>query len=114
MPRRRLGARPPQPPAYRLGLFRTLLYGNISIIWLITILFVLLYFQKYIDRQQVFKFLAGLRDEYDQVRCRILNIDPVPSLRKAFAIIKNEESRCGAMLPPIPSKRSALVSIPHS
>ena len=50
-------------------------------------------FRKFIDRQWVFKFLAGLRDEYDQVRCRMLNIDPVPSLRDAFAIIQNDESR---------------------
>ena len=34
-------------------------------------------FKKFIDRQRVFKFLTGLRDEYDQIRCRILNIDPV-------------------------------------
>ncbi|XP_057493174.1 uncharacterized protein LOC130778669 [Actinidia eriantha] len=71
-------------------------------------------FRKFIDRQRVFKFLAGLRDEYDQVRCRILNINPVPSLREAFAIIQNEESRRGVMLPPIPSERSALVSVPQS
>ncbi|GFS43591.1 DEA(D/H)-box RNA helicase family protein [Actinidia rufa] len=66
------------------------------------------------QRQRIFKLLAGLQDEYDQVRCRILNIDSVPSLREAFAIIQNEESRRGVMLPPIPSERSALVSVPKS
>ena len=71
-------------------------------------------FRKFIDRKQVFKLLTSLRDEYDQVRCRILNIDPVPSLREAFAIIQTEESHCGVMLLPIPSERLALVSISQS
>ena len=35
-------------------------------------------FQKFINRQLIFKPLAGLQDEYDR---RILNIDPVPSLK---------------------------------
>ncbi|GFY95247.1 hypothetical protein Acr_10g0006320 [Actinidia rufa] len=65
-------------------------------------------FRKFIDKQRVFKFLAGIRDEYDQVRCHILNTNLVPSLREAFAIIQNEENRRGVMLPPIPSERSAL------
>ena len=60
-------------------------------------------FRKFIDRQRVFKFLTGLQNEYDQVRCCILNIDPVSSLREAFAIIQNEESCRGVILPPIPS-----------
>ena len=68
-------------------------------------------FRKFIDRQWVFKFLADLRDEYDQVWCRILNMDPIPSLREAFAFIQNEEGRQGMILPPIPSKRSALVFV---
>ncbi|GFY92871.1 hypothetical protein Acr_08g0012670 [Actinidia rufa] len=71
-------------------------------------------FQKFIDRQRVFKFLASLRVEYDQVRCRILNIDPVPSLREAFAIIQNEVSCRSVMLPPISFERSALISISQS
>ena len=62
-------------------------------------------FQKIIDRQRIFKFLVGLRDEYDQVRCRIINIDQVPSFRKAFAIMQNEKSRWGVMLPLIPIHR---------
>ncbi|GFZ17501.1 hypothetical protein Acr_26g0007710 [Actinidia rufa] len=37
----------------------------------------------------------------------------VPSLKEAFAIIQNEESRNGVMLPPIASKQSALISIPQ-
>ena len=41
-------------------------------------------------------------------------MDPVPSLRESFAIIENEESRRGVMLPPIPSERLALISVPHS
>ena len=45
---------------------------------------------------------------------RILNIDPAPSLREAFAIIQNEEKPRGVMLPSIPSEWSALVSVPQS
>ena len=71
-------------------------------------------FRKFINKQRVFKFLAGLRDEYDQVWCRILNIDPVPSLRETFAIIQNEKSRQVMMLPSIPSERLALISVPQS
>ncbi|GFS35268.1 hypothetical protein Acr_00g0038720 [Actinidia rufa] len=67
-------------------------------------------FKKFIDRQRIFKFLAGLRDEYDQVQCRILNIDPILSLTEAFAIIQNEESHRGVMLPPGPSE-SDLVTL---
>ena len=43
--------------------------------------------------------------------CRILNMDPVPSLREAFAFIQNEESRQGVMLQPIHFEWSARVSV---
>ncbi|GFY91107.1 hypothetical protein Acr_07g0013030 [Actinidia rufa] len=79
--------------------------------YILIVLLILLYSKKFIDRQQVFKFLAVLRDEYDQVWYRILNIDPVPSLREVFVIIQNEESFQGVMLPPIPFERSSLVSV---
>ncbi|GFZ11537.1 hypothetical protein Acr_22g0009350 [Actinidia rufa] len=71
-------------------------------------------FRKFIDKQRVFTFLAYLQDEYDQVRCRILNSDPIPSLREAFAIIQNEESRRDVMFPSILSERLVLVSVPRS
>ncbi|GFY88494.1 hypothetical protein Acr_06g0004340 [Actinidia rufa] len=58
--------------------------------------------------QRVFKFLAGLQDEYDQVWHHILNIDPIPSL----TLLQNEESRRGVMLPTVPSERFALISVP--
>ena len=35
------------------------------------------------------------------------------SLREAFVIIQNEESRRGVMLPPIPYERSTLVFVPQ-
>ena len=70
-------------------------------------------FRKFIDKQPVFKFLASLQDEYDQVQCRILNMNPVPFLREGFAFIQNEESRRDVMLLPIPSEQFALISIPQ-
>ena len=83
---------------------------------MITLLFVLLILlpSEYLLTEQVFKFLAGLCDEYDQVRCRILNIDLIPSLREAFVIIQNDESHRVVLLQPIVSERSALVSVPHT
>ncbi|GFS35803.1 hypothetical protein Acr_00g0042150 [Actinidia rufa] len=41
-------------------------------------------------------------------------MDLVHFLREAFAIIQNKECRHGVMLLPIPSERSALVSVPQS
>ncbi|GFS40494.1 hypothetical protein Acr_00g0068870 [Actinidia rufa] len=48
-------------------------------------------FQKFIDRKWISKFLQAY--EMSMIRSgRILNMDPVPSLREAFAFIQNEES----------------------
>ena len=59
--------------------------------------------------KRVFKFFEGLLDEYDQVWYRILNINQIPSLRKAFDIIQNKESRRSVMVPQIPFERSTLI-----
>ena len=50
-------------------------------------------------------------DEYDQVWYHILNIDLVPLLREAFAVIRNEKCGRGVMLPLISSERSALIFV---
>ena len=70
-------------------------------------------YQKLIERDRIFKFLAGLNREYDQIRCSVLGMDPLPSLREAFAYVQNEESRRTTMLSSNLTDRSALVSVPQ-
>ena len=65
-------------------------------------------FKEYVEGERIFKFLAGLNSKFDQVRSQILGIEPLPSLREAFAYVQNEESRQSAMLPPSFTDRSAM------
>ena len=67
-------------------------------------------FKEYIESERIFKFLAGLNSEFDPVRSRVLGIEPLPSLRDAFAYVQNEESHRSAMLPSVSTDRSALAS----
>ncbi|RVW83302.1 hypothetical protein CK203_039647 [Vitis vinifera] len=53
---------------------------------------------KLIEKERVFKFLSGLRYEFDQERGRILSSSPIPSLREVFNLIRREESRIGFMM----------------
>ena len=55
-------------------------------------------YRKLIEKERVFKFLSGLRYEFDQERGRILSNSPIPSLREVFNSIKREESRIGFMM----------------
>ena len=70
-------------------------------------------YKKFIARERVFKFLAGLNVEYDPVRGRVLSMDTLPSLQEAFAYVQNEESRRSAMMSPVSTDRSALLSTPR-
>ncbi|XP_028075784.1 uncharacterized protein LOC114278017 [Camellia sinensis] len=70
-------------------------------------------YKKFIARERVFKFLAGLNMEYDPVRGRVLSMDTLPSLQEAFAYVQNEESRRSAMMSPVSTDRSALLSTPR-
>ena len=67
-------------------------------------------FKEYIESERIFKFLASLNSEFDQVTSRILGIEPLPPLREAFAYVQNEESWRSAMLPNPSTDRSALLS----
>ena len=44
------------------------------------------------------------------MRSRVLGLEPLPSIREAFAYVQNEESRRSAMLPLPSPNRSALAS----
>ncbi|XP_028065563.1 uncharacterized protein LOC114268571 [Camellia sinensis] len=70
-------------------------------------------YKKFIARERVFKFLAGLNMEYDPVRGRVLSMDTLPSLQEAFAYVQNEESRRSAMMSPVSTDRSSLLSTPR-
>ena len=54
--------------------------------------------QEFIERERVYDFLAGLNVELDQVRVQIFGKEPLPSLNKAFAIVRGEERRRNIML----------------
>ncbi|GAV64565.1 hypothetical protein CFOL_v3_08083 [Cephalotus follicularis] len=68
-------------------------------------------FQKWVDKEHIFDFLAGLTIEYDLTRSQILGRDPFPSLRQAYAYVQKEESR-SAMILSNTQDRSALVANP--
>ncbi|XP_057502391.1 uncharacterized protein LOC130786162 [Actinidia eriantha] len=70
-------------------------------------------YQKLVERDRIFKFLAGLNQEYDPIRCRVLGMEPLPSLRETFAYVQNEESRRMSMLSIVTHDRSALISTPQ-
>ena len=54
--------------------------------------------QEFIEQERVYDFLAGLNVELDQVQVQILGKEPLPSLNKAFAIIRGEKERRNIML----------------
>ena len=54
--------------------------------------------KKMVDTGRIFKFLAGLNVEFDEVRGRIIGRNPMPSIGKAFAEVRREESRRHVML----------------
>ncbi|GFS44925.1 hypothetical protein Acr_00g0092930 [Actinidia rufa] len=70
-------------------------------------------YQKLVERDRIFKFLTGLNQEYDPIRCGVLGMEPLPSLIETFACIQNEESRRMSMLSTVTHDRSALSSTPQ-
>ena len=55
-------------------------------------------FKKKMENERVFKFLAGLNRELDDVRSRVLSRQPLPSIRKVFFEVRCEKSRRKVML----------------
>lgn len=54
----------------------------------------------FIEKDQVYDFLAGLNFEFDQVKIRILGKEEIPSLEETISLIRAEESGMGIMLEP--------------
>ena len=56
------------------------------------------HFRKTVEDHRIFKFLAGLNVEFDEVRGRIIGRQPLPSIGEVFAEVRREESRRQVML----------------
>nr|XP_027078684.1 uncharacterized protein LOC113701961 [Coffea arabica] len=55
-------------------------------------------YKKREENDRVYVFLAGLNQELDEVRGRILGRKPLPSIREVFSEVRREESRRKVML----------------
>lgn len=47
------------------------------------------------EKDRVYDFLGGLNFDFEVVRKRVLNKDPLPSILEVFAYIKREENHKG-------------------
>ena len=56
------------------------------------------YNKKMVDNARIFKFLAGLDDEFDEVRGRILGRQPLPPLVKLFSEVRHKDCRRNVMI----------------
>ena len=54
--------------------------------------------KRFIKKERIYDFLAGLNEEFDAVRLQILGKEDLPSLNKTMAIIRTEEGRSSVML----------------
>ena len=54
--------------------------------------------KKTVEDNRIFKFLAGLNVEFDEVRGRIIGRQPLPSIGEVFSEVRREESRRNVML----------------
>ncbi|KAG0492319.1 hypothetical protein HPP92_005717 [Vanilla planifolia] len=66
--------------------------------------------KKFIEKDRVYEFLAGLNPEFDQVRIQILGKEETPPLEETISLVRAEESRRGVMLQPQTLDGSALVA----
>lgn len=66
--------------------------------------------QENLEDNHIYKFLAGLNIEFDEVRGRIICRKPLPSLGEVFSKVRREESRRNVMI----EKKSSSGSIDNS
>ncbi|KAK6932088.1 Retrotransposon Copia-like, N-terminal [Dillenia turbinata] len=67
-------------------------------------------FQKLVEKERIYDFLAGLNMEYDQIWVQVLGKDPLPSLRQTYSYVQQEESRRSAMIHTVSVEKAGLVS----
>ncbi|KAL6342692.1 hypothetical protein AAG906_013098 [Vitis piasezkii] len=65
--------------------------------------------KKFMEKDRIYTFLAGLNAEFDIVRVQVLGKEDLPSLNETIGIIQGEESRRRVMLEPQPVESSAMV-----
>lgn len=56
------------------------------------------HYKKTIEDSRIYKFLAGLNIEFDEVRSRIIGRQPLPPIGEVFSEVRREESRRNVML----------------
>jgi len=66
--------------------------------------------KRFIEKERIYDFLAGLNAEFDSVRVQILGKEDLPSLNETMAIIRTEEGRRSVMLETQINEGSALVA----
>jgi hypothetical protein len=68
--------------------------------------------KRFVEKDRIYDFLAGLNVEFDAVRVQILGKEELPSLNETIAIILAEEGRRGVMIATPALESSALLSKP--
>lgn len=66
--------------------------------------------KRFIEKERIYDFLAGLNAEFDAVRVQILGKEDLPSLNETMAIIRTEEGRRSVMLETQINEGSALMT----
>ncbi|XP_073147995.1 uncharacterized protein [Henckelia pumila] len=56
------------------------------------------HYKTIVEAHRIYKFLAGLNEEFDEVRGRIIGRSPLPLVGEVFAEVRREESRRHVML----------------
>ena len=64
-----------------------------------------------VEQGRIFKFLAGLDDELDEVRARIIGRHTLLSPGEVFSEIRREANRRSVMLVPVSTDTTTLVAV---
>ena len=67
-------------------------------------------FKRFVEKDRIYDFLAGLNMEFDPVRVQVLGKEDLPSLNETIAIIRAEEGRRGVMVESQAVEGSAMFS----
>ncbi|TYH92995.1 hypothetical protein ES332_A13G223200v1 [Gossypium tomentosum] len=67
-------------------------------------------FQKMVEKEYAFDFLAELNTKYDQIRVQVLGKTPFPSLYMSYSYVQQKESCRGVMLYNPPLKNAGLIA----
>lgn len=68
------------------------------------------FLKRFVEKDQIYDFLAELNIEFDVVRVQILRKEDLPQLNETIEIVRAEEGRRGVMIETNPMNGSALVS----